>query len=208
MDRTRAELAWPLRGGGRPDSVGPAMSVRFAASRGDYLLRFWYEPSVERAEPVAVRGDQLAALALAKHLSAGPVSRSAIRALLVRELSVPPPLDDGEVLRQLAARLWSGQIVVEHLAPVSVVLQGTEREAESARAPELERSEPKTWIEIELVDVEGKRVPNERYWIQLPDGSAREGRLDERGRARVEGIDPGTCTITFPALDQDAWEPA
>jgi len=24
----------------------------------------------------------------------------------------------------------------------------------------------------------------------------------------VEGIDPGTCKITFPELDKDAWEKA
>jgi hypothetical protein len=44
------------------------------------------------------------------------------------------------------------------------------------------------------------------YRITLPDGSVAEGTLDENGFARVEGIVPGTCQITFPSLDKEAWE--
>lgn len=67
--------------------------------------------------------------------------------------------------------------------------------------------EKKSWIEIELVDEEKQPVPGERYKITLPDGEKiAEGTLDEKGFARVEGIDPGTCKITFPDLDKEAWE--
>jgi hypothetical protein len=70
-----------------------------------------------------------------------------------------------------------------------------------------EKDVEKTWIEIELVDEEGNPVPGERYKITLPDGkTVSEGTLDANGRARVEGIDPGTCQISFPDLDKDAWE--
>ena len=34
-----------------------------------------------------------------------------------------------------------------------------------------------------------------------------DGTLDEKGHARVDHIDPGTCKVTFPNLDKDAWEP-
>ena len=64
-----------------------------------------------------------------------------------------------------------------------------------------------SWIEIELVDDEKNPVPGEAYRITLPDGeTVAEGALDEKGFARVDGIDSGTCQITFPDLDQDAWE--
>lgn len=64
-----------------------------------------------------------------------------------------------------------------------------------------------SWIEIELVDEADQPVPGERYRITLPDGATvAEGTLDEKGFARVEGIDPGTCKVTFPELDQEAWE--
>ena len=34
----------------------------------------------------------------------------------------------------------------------------------------------------------------------------RSGALDENGFANHEGFDSGTCQVTFPELDQDAWE--
>lgn len=74
--------------------------------------------------------------------------------------------------------------------------------------PTEEEEEEKTWIEIELVDEDDNPIPGERYEIELPDGSVARGTLDNNGFARVEGIDPGTCQITFPELDQEAWEKA
>jgi type VI secretion system secreted protein VgrG len=51
-------------------------------------------------------------------------------------------------------------------------------------------------------------VPGEEYQVTLPDGSTvASGTLDEKGKARVEGIDPGSCKVTFPNLDKDAWKP-
>ncbi len=68
-------------------------------------------------------------------------------------------------------------------------------------------SEDKTsWIEIEMKDEEDNPVPGERYKVILPDDSVAQGSLDENGFALIEGIDPGTCKISFPELDKDAWE--
>jgi len=65
-----------------------------------------------------------------------------------------------------------------------------------------------TWIEIELVDSDGRPVSGERYRITLPDGSVYERSLDARGFARVDGIDPGTCKVTFPNLHKSSWKTA
>lgn len=65
------------------------------------------------------------------------------------------------------------------------------------------------WIEIELIDEDDEPVPGEKYEITLPDGSVASGTLDQNGFARVDGIkDAGSCEITFPDLDREAWEPA
>jgi hypothetical protein len=70
-----------------------------------------------------------------------------------------------------------------------------------------EKDTEKTWIEIKLVDEEWNPVPGERYKITLLDGkTVSEGTLDANGWARVEGIVPGTCQISFPDLDKDAWK--
>ncbi len=72
----------------------------------------------------------------------------------------------------------------------------------------LTRSKPKAWIEIELVDEDGLPVEGERYTVETPDGDARHGTLDARGRARIDGIDPGTCTVCFPDRDGSVWDAA
>ena len=71
-----------------------------------------------------------------------------------------------------------------------------------------EREERPSWIEIELVGEDNQPVPGERYRVKLPDGSVDEGVLDQKGFARIEGFLPGACEISFPDLDQDAWEDA
>jgi type VI secretion system secreted protein VgrG len=65
-----------------------------------------------------------------------------------------------------------------------------------------------SWIEIELVDEEGQPVPSEKYLIELSDGTKKEGMLDSEGHARVDGIDPGTCKVSFPNRDAKDWKKA
>jgi hypothetical protein len=72
-----------------------------------------------------------------------------------------------------------------------------------------EKEKKKSWIGIEMVDMEDKPVSGMTYRVTLPDGkTVAEGTLDDKGCARVEGMEPGSCKVTFPTLDQDAWEEA
>jgi uncharacterized protein (DUF2345 family) len=71
---------------------------------------------------------------------------------------------------------------------------------------EEEKQEKTDWIEIELLDEEGNGVAGEKYEIELPDGSLAKGTLDGNGFARVEGVKPGECKVSFPELDESAWE--
>ena len=63
-----------------------------------------------------------------------------------------------------------------------------------------------SWIEIELVGEDDKPIPGEEYRITMPDDTVKSGTLDDKGLARVERIKKGTCKVTFPGLDKDAWE--
>lgn len=78
------------------------------------------------------------------------------------------------------------------------------------KPPTAEEAEEKnSWIEIEMVNEEDKPVTGMAYRVTLPDGeTVAEGTLDDKGYARIEGIEPGSCKITFPNLDKDAWEAA
>ena len=86
---------------------------------------------------------------------------------------------------------------------VSSHSRGSESEQASPHRPD----EYKTgWIEIELVDENDQPISGERYEITTPDGSVASGTLDQNGFARVEGMDSGTCQVSFPNLDRDVWE--
>ncbi len=71
-----------------------------------------------------------------------------------------------------------------------------------------EKAKAKSWIEIELVDKDGKPVPGEKYRITLPDGSVAQGTLGSNGQARVDGIEDGQCQVCFPELDGAIWSRA
>jgi len=60
------------------------------------------------------------------------------------------------------------------------------------------------WLGIELKDADGNPVPHERYLVKLADGTQISGWLDEKGKARVEGL-PADCNpeISFPKLHKD-----
>jgi hypothetical protein len=66
------------------------------------------------------------------------------------------------------------------------------------------------WIEIVLVGEDSKPIPGVAYRVTLPDGeTVVEGALDAGGKARIDGLAAaGECIVTFPGLDENAWEPA
>ena len=65
----------------------------------------------------------------------------------------------------------------------------------------------RTWIEVQLIGEDDKPIPYAKYAIALPGGAMKSGALDENGSVRIEGIPAGTCKVSFPDLDQDAWTP-
>jgi hypothetical protein len=65
------------------------------------------------------------------------------------------------------------------------------------------------WVEIVLLDLTDKPVPDEPYELELPDGEIRKGKLDVNGRAYVGEIKvPGQCRVCFPEIDAKEWRAA
>lgn len=63
------------------------------------------------------------------------------------------------------------------------------------------------WIELALEGEDGRPIPWEAYRIVLPNGEVATGYLDGAGKTRVENIIvSGHCQVSFPALDEDAWD--
>ena len=120
-----------------------------------------------------------------------------------------PPLDpieaDNADPGAVASAQSGSQSTPGHMSPLG--LSPLRRSDAPTHNPNQNRDK-KHWIEIELVDEDGNAVPGEPYRITLPDGTTvADGTLNEKGWARVDHIDPGTCQVTFPNLDKDAWEP-
>jgi hypothetical protein len=104
--------------------------------------------------------------------------------------------------------LRDGRLVAVRIAPP--VPGGSAPEQEEVQAERAPRREEAAWIEIALStdDDPPRPVPFKRYRIELPNGAVREGQLDARGMARLVGIDPGTCQISFPDYDAKRWRRA
>ncbi len=116
--------------------------------------------------------------------------------------------DPGKVAKAKAKQIEQkkgkyGSTPAKPFKPQNSASTTTSDDKKSANDDEEEKT---SWIEIELVDEEGEPVPGEKYEVTLPDGTVAKGTLDAKGGGRIEGIDPGTCKITFPELDMSAWE--
>ena len=63
------------------------------------------------------------------------------------------------------------------------------------------------WVEIQLLGEDGQPIPQEEFLVELPDGKRETGFLDGQGLARFSGLlTSGTCKVSFPQLDRDAWQ--
>jgi hypothetical protein len=111
---------------------------------------------------------------------------------------------------------WKRQMLQPRTGYSSPGIDGTESEVEGQRRladrPETRSAPPsrtsaatKTWIEFQLIDEDGKPVPNASYSVRLPDGSIQNGTLNSQGVVRFDNIDPGQCQITFPRIDAREW---
>jgi len=157
------------------------------------------------------RGERLdgeaAVRALDLALLATPAWGFAARALddVARALRAPP----GEARRAVERALRDGRLRLwrEPLRQLAAPLHDAHADDLGGAPPLASSLLEKTWIEIELTDMEGNPRAGERYWIELPDGSVREGALDEHGRAYFGGLDPGSCEVRWPDLDEEATVP-
>jgi hypothetical protein len=125
-----------------------------------------------------------------------PLTVTALRSLLAqRDLSWGALRDDALVAR-CAQLLALGRLRCVRVVPIRVDdIARAESDAHDTIALDdfLPEEARKTWIEIELTDMEGNPMAGERYWIELPDGTVREGALNAQGRAYFGGLDPGEC---------------
>ena len=162
--------------------------------------------STARSDEQRFDGEPAAAALLARY-AREPGNVVALRSYLAGQSPAIPVyrLTDAEVIAEVARALTKRHALAFLRSAPSLDTFGATGELDTeAASPREIAPTVKTWIEIELVDLEGEPVPGARYWIQLTDGSIREGWLDHRGQARVDGLDPGMCEIRWPDHDEEA----
>jgi hypothetical protein len=64
------------------------------------------------------------------------------------------------------------------------------------------------WLAIELLDEDDQAAGRAKYIVSRGGEVISEGVLDERGQARLEELEPGTYTFTFPDFAAGDWGPA
>lgn len=107
-----------------------------------------------------------------------------------------------EALVRVELESLTGRLaLVRRVERVATIRGEHGRQAPADCAPET------SWIELELVDDAGAPVVGARFEMRSEDGRVRRGITDSTGIARVSGLVPGTCSVTFPDLDGDAWVP-
>lgn len=182
------------------------MSVVLDGDGEPVIVAWRWEPATP-GQAIEVRDGQ-AALSRLRRAALGAGSMVRLRRLAAERYPLlGNQLDDAEVLDRLAREIDRGNLRLVAAPRGSLGTWGDREEA--AEAPPASAREAVTelhWITIELLGEDDLPIAGQRYRIELPDGSVREGSLDGLGVARVHGIEQaGSCTVTFPDLDEEAW---
>lgn len=137
-----------------------------------------------------------------------------LRTALARATAPPPPSRWGEpqLFRLAWPRLLRGELLARPAAetPARTMIAAEPVEAPPPVAPAPAPAEEKTpvlgWIEVQLVNQDDKPRKGERYKLRLPDGSVREGKLNDNGLMRASDTPTGSCEICFPDIDASEWK--
>jgi hypothetical protein len=167
-------------------------------------------PTCDESRELGLRFSKFEIDNLLRELKHDPYALSTLRKRLWQEGLTVHRLSDEQVLERIGGMFRRGHLhVCGRRVPWHIVDSDTIEETEE-KPPEKKPSETreKTWVGIELLDDEGGPVVGEKYRLVLPDGSVREGRLDGRGQARFDDLDPGTCEVSFPDRDGREWKAA
>jgi len=87
-----------------------------------------------------------------------------------------------------------------HNLPPSGSPSNSSKVAKSGKQPE------NHFIEIEVKDEDNLPVPGEYFEVITPEGTSATGTTDEKGFARIDGIQPGQATVRFPNRDKTVVE--
>jgi hypothetical protein len=119
--------------------------------------------------------------------------------------------DERTAWQQLAAALTDrrnavGILLLRHVPPTTWIAKPTDVPVAPPPAAAQAKVAPQDWIEIQIEYEDGSPFDGSCV-VELPGGRSTEGPPDADGVVRIKGMDPGSCKLSFPALDATAWAP-
>ena len=105
-----------------------------------------------------------------------------------------------------------GQARVDEIRAEGYLISFPNLDADDWQLPTAETPAPPTtgtttaWLAFELTDENGNPAVGTRYVISRGEEPLSEDVLDAQGQARVEGLEAGTYSLSFPELDADDWQ--
>jgi nucleoid-associated protein YgaU len=126
-------------------------------------------------------------------------------------------LSDADVVQQAAERVADGRWTQTLVSSAPLIGGSSAAQTAAAAAAAAaanaggsqrvtDDSKKKTWVEVELLDYSCRPVKGAKVEITLPDGSTTRGTLSSDGTFKINGIDTGTCKVTFPDIDGREWK--
>ena len=111
-------------------------------------------------------------------------------------------------LASRTTRSWSGSRTSIFPLPSAGVTAKQNSDGPASTPSQLRpKVAPQDWIEIEVLYEDGVAFPGNCV-VELPGGRSTEGPPGDAGIIRMDGIDPGSCKLTFPELDAAAFKSA
>lgn len=137
---------------------------------------------------------------------ADPIEGLVLRGAAMELVAGAPVREGHEALARLVRAVQAGTLVLLRVQPPRY--RGPHKPVEPREEEDFDKpqQQPDTdWIEIQLLDEQGRGISGQRYLIVLPDGRERRGFTDSLGSARLNRIPSGSCKVSFPDLDAKAW---
>ncbi len=164
---------------------------------------------LDPGEEVLAFRDYAAALTFLRRFKNDPITMGILRETLNANSPNACVLEVEEVLKRFALLLVGGKVsFLWNLKPQEGGGAGEVSQTQAGQGAKGPTPAKKSWIEIRLVDSEGNPVPDEQFSLKLPDGSLEEGHLDGFGHVEYYEINPGSCEVRFPGLEDDEWDRA
>jgi len=179
--------------GASVELVGAHREERVVGEKAVSVGEDW-DGMVHASARLGVDGDETQTVSAAAVVSVGPaaVTEAKTETLEAQKLTI-------EVAGN-PAFVFDGQGNVSIFA-ANLTLDGSEIALKGSKLNKIQPGSAQakaTWVELELLDEEGKGVTNAKYELHLADGSVKKGTLDGSGKARVEELPPGACRVVFP----------